>query len=180
MAETTIITKADIQVLWSNLDKNFTEAKLSPYILRSQQTELKTLLGDSLYYDFVSNITIQKYIDLLDGVEYSYQGNTIFFGGVKPYLAALSFGRIISNINVSVGTASVTDKATEQSTPHDNAIIQTRGREAKSEALRLQSELLQFLDEKRSTYPLFQSRESSEQDHDTSMKITSVPRHRQR
>ena len=128
----------------------------------------------------MSNIGVAKYVDLLDGVEYTYQGYTIFFGGVKPYLAALSFGRIISNVSVSVGTASVTDKATEQSTPHDNTLIQTRGREAKSEALRLQAEVLQFLEENRATYPLFTSRQSAAQDSDTSFPYTRIPRHRQR
>jgi hypothetical protein len=179
MAEATIITVADIKVLWSSLDKNFTQAKVDPYILRAQQTELKDLLGPALYYDFVTNITDAKYVDLLNGVEYVYEGHTIFFGGVKPYLAALSYGRILSNINISVGRASVVDKDNEQSAPHDNAIIQTRGREAKSEGLRLQAEVLQFLDQNRDTYTLWQARETASQDHETSLKITRIPRHRQ-
>ena len=180
MAEATIITVDEIRVLWSSLDKNFTQEKINPFILRAQQSELKTLLGPALYFDFISNIGDAKYVNLLDGEEYIYQGNTIFFGGVKPYLAALSFGRILSDININVGRASVVDKTTEESQVHTNTIIQTRSREAKSEALRLQAELLQFLDENRSTYSLFQKRESASQDSDTSMKIYRIPRHVQR
>ena len=180
MAEIKLITVSEIRVLWSSLDKNFTQLKVDPYILRSQQIEIKSLLGEAMYFDMMENLANVNYQNLLDGVDYSYQGNTIFFGGLKPYLAALTYGRIISNINVSVGRASVVDKATEQSTPHDNTIIQARGREATSEGLRLQAEVTQYLDTLRNLYPLYNQRLTGGQENDTSLRMTRVPRHRQR
>ena len=175
-----IIDKTDILEFWSQMDKNMKEDKIKPYTLRAQQSEFKNFLGPALYYDFITDFEGVNNQTLFNGTEYEFQGNTIFFEGLRPYLCALSFSRIVSNINISVGRANVVAKDTEQSTPHPNAIIQTRSREAKSEALRLQEEARQFLDQQRSDYPLWQKRVDDSADTDTSLFGIRVPRHPQR
>ena len=178
--ETILITKDDIRGFWTSLDKNFTEEKLMPYILRAQQTDLKEFFGDAFYYDFVTNILDAKYQSLLNGGEYVYNGYTIYHSGVKQLLAAWSYKRILANINVSVGRASVVDKETAESVRHENDIIFTRSQEADSEAMRLQAEIRQFLNNERTEYPIWNRGSEVNTLNDTSFKITKVPRHRQR
>ena len=175
-----IITKSDILALWSQMDKNLKEGKIDPFTLRAQQGDLKPFLGAALYYDFITNLEDANYQTLFNGTEYTYRGNTIFFEGIKPLLCAYSFARISSGINISVGRAAVIEKDNENSTPHSNAIIQTRAREIKSEALRLQDETRQYLSQERASYPLWNQREDDSSDDDTSLFGMRVPRHRQR
>ena len=175
-----IITKIDILEFWPQMDKNFKEDKLDPYILRAQQGDLKRFLGPALYYDFISNPSAPNNEALFEGTTYQFQGNTIFFEGVRPLLVAYTFARVVSNVDISVGRAAVVQKENEQSVPHPNAIIQGRSREVKSEALRLQEETRQFLEQERSDYPLWNQRTDDSADDDTSLKMTRVPRHRQR
>ena len=178
MAETTIISKEDIRSTWANFDKNFKDEQVDPFILKAQRSDLKPFLGDALYFDFLENITDAKYIDLLDGVVYEYNGHNIYFNGIKPMLAAFSYARTLKNIDINVSRGSVVAKNTEQSEKHENTLIQRRKTEADSEALRLQSELSQFLTTKRNDYPLWVSNMSASKR--TSFRVLKVPRHRQR
>lgn len=175
-----IIQKIDILEFWPQMDKNFKQDKLDPYILRAQQGDLKRFLGPALYFDFITNPDTPTNKALFEGTTYDFEGNEIFFEGVRPLLVAYSFSRIVSNVDISVARSSVVQKDNEQSTPHPNAIIQERSREVKSEALRLQEETRQFLEQERNDYPLWNRREDDSADRDTSLGMTRVPRHRQR
>lgn len=156
MAEALLITKADIQETW-HLGKNLNNDRIDPHILRAQQSDLKPFLTDALYRDFITNVGDQKYVDLLNGKEYDYLGQTIFFNGVKPLLAAWAYARIIGNNQVFVGRGGVTSKTTEQSEQHLNSLVQQRDRDAQSEAIRLQQEVFNFLDQNRAVYPLWEN-----------------------
>jgi len=152
--EAQLITKTEILETW-HLGKNLNDDRINPHILRAQQSDLKPMLGDALYYDFVTNVADAKYVNLLNGVTYSYQNETIFFNGVKPLLAAWSYARIIGNNQVFVGRGGVTSKTTEESEQHPNSLVQQRDRDAQSEALRLQNEVWHYLDQNRTIYPLY-------------------------
>lgn len=179
MAEELIITKTDILEFWPQMDVNISDQKINSYIRRSQQSDLKPALGAPLYFDVVSNPEAPDNVTLIDGTEYTYQGNVIFFEGIRPFLCAMTYSRIMLNINVSVGRASVIDKATEESTPHTIALIKQRSRETESEGLRLQAELRQFLDQNRTIYPLYGQRLDASADRKTSFRISKVSRHQQ-
>ena len=119
MAETTIITKDDIRLTWANFDKNLKDTQVDPFILKAQRSDLKPFLGDALYYDFIENLIDANYIDLLDGVVYAYQGDNIYFNGIKPMLAAYSYARTLKNIDINVGRGAVVSKSSEQSDKHE-------------------------------------------------------------
>jgi hypothetical protein len=177
MAESIIITKDNIRETWANFDKNFKSEQVDPFILKAQQNDLKPFLGDALYFDFLENITDQKYVDLLNGTTYVYNGYTIYFNGIKPMLSAYSYARTLKNIDINVSRGSVVSKSSEQSEKHENDLIYRRKTEAESEALRLQKELEQFLDSKKTDYPLW--RLGTQEIKRTSFRILKVPRHRQ-
>ena len=173
MAETQLITKADILETW-HMGKNLNDDRINPNILRAQQSDLKPFLGDALYHDFITNLTDPKYQDLLNGKEYNLDGNTIFFNGVKPLLAAWSYARIIGNNQVFVSRGGVTGKVTENSDAQPNPLVQQRDRDAKSEALRLQYEVYNFLDQNNATYLFWTKGVSQDSPTYQSMKFTKV------
>ena len=153
--EQLLIQANDIREFWQ-LGKNIPDERVSPHILRAQQSDLKPFLGEELYYDFINNLTDQKYQDLLKGKEYiNGNGNTVFFSGVKPMLAAYAYARIKKNADDFLTRAGNKYKETTESSipPHIRNI--NKAREAESDAIRLQQEVFDFLVFFGETYPLW-------------------------
>jgi len=69
------------------ISKNVRTTKINPFIEDSQFLDLKPLLGDAFYVDLIKNQTEVKYIELLDGKEYDYDGKTYSFAGLKKILS---------------------------------------------------------------------------------------------
>jgi len=172
MAETLLISEDDIREFWS-MGKNMPKAKISPQILRAQQSDLKPFLGQALYYDFVSNVSDPEYQELLNGKEYQYQDDTVFFTGVKPMLAAFAFSRIKRNASDFLTRGGNKHKQTDESTEIANRSIMSKAREAESEAIRMQGEVSQFLDSFRSTYKLWRVEKGVKK---SSMRISKISR----
>jgi len=173
MAEILLIGKPDILETWW-IGKNLDDGRINPHILRAQQSDLKPFLGDALYHDFVTNVVDPKYQELLNGVEYNLQGETIFFNGVKPLLAAWAYARVVGNNQVFTTRGGVTVKDTEESTQHPNTLVQQRDRDAQSEALRLQHEVYNYLNQNRTKYPLYGRGIDQDSATKQSMRFTKV------
>ena len=60
--------------------------RVDPYINEAQENDLRPILGDALFYDFITNIDTTKYRELLNGKTYTKNNYSIFFPGVKPML----------------------------------------------------------------------------------------------
>lgn len=89
MAETQLISISDVQE-YRKIDPKLNEDRFNSYVNEIQRINLKDLLSPPLYYDFMnSDRTAGVYKDLLDGKSYVYNGNTIQFYGLKPYLCYL-------------------------------------------------------------------------------------------
>ena len=174
MAEILLITETDLREFWS-VGKNVPKERINPQILRAQQSDLKPFLGGSLYYDFVTNLSDSKYQELLNGKEYEYNGETVFFGGVKPMLAAYSYSRLKRNSSDFLTRAGNKYKQTDESSDIQNKMIMTKAREADSEGIRLQAEVGLFLDSFRDIYPLWKTEKGVKK---ASMKISKISRFR--
>lgn len=86
MAETILITNAEVNN-YRQLDSKFETERFDAFAMETQRKNLRGFLGDALYYDFMAdNRTSGKYLDLLSGKNYTYQGKTIRFYGLKPAL----------------------------------------------------------------------------------------------
>ncbi len=168
MAEQLIISYTDVNEFWP-LSKHIDNDKIEANILRSQQADLKPVLGDPLYYAFIEDydspgvFTSPQYQKLFDGGEYLYNNETIYFSGCRSLLASFAYNRIsaINKINVVRGGTVV--KTIEQSETGANADIRHASRKAFEEATRIEKEVLQFLYTERSSYPLFTKRIETKQ-----------------
>ena len=86
MAETSLITISDIRA-FRPVDIKFDSTKFAAFCQEVQRKNLKNLLGDGLYKAFMdSDRAAGIYKELLDGKDYSYNGQTITYYGIKPYL----------------------------------------------------------------------------------------------
>ena len=86
MAETALITIAEVQV-YRDIDPKINATRFAAYVNELQRKNLRELLGDALYYDFMMDArTSGKYADLLNGKTYTYGNQTIQYYGLKPAL----------------------------------------------------------------------------------------------
>lgn len=162
MAEQRIISKVDINEFFQ-LDSNIDDSRINPHILRAQQAELKPVLGDALYYAFIedydgTNFQDQRFIDLFEGAIYQdSKGNPIYFNGVRPLLSSWSFSRVVGANKIFITrSGNVQQINPEESENLEDNQIRLYKREARSEAIRLEGELILFLQANKETYPEYQ------------------------
>jgi hypothetical protein len=161
-----LITKTDILTFRPTADLD--EGRIKPFILEAQRLDLKPVLNDALYYDFVlkfdaiADPMYTVYQELLSGKEYSYNGDTIYFDGVKPMLAYFSLARFVVSSPVNITRLGIVTKLNAQSEPADAAMIKAVVNELRSAAIGYQHQVIQFLETKASTYPLYSSGGGSE------------------
>jgi hypothetical protein len=139
---------------------------MDTWIREAQRFDIRPILGDAFYQDFVTKFNntgaseYSAYQDLLNGVTYTYNSQTIKFEGVKPCLVYYAYARMIKNQQVNVAPHSVVQKLTPQSQPVSASMIKLQVDDALSAAVVYQNEIIQFLDTKSTDYPLWTERGS--------------------
>jgi hypothetical protein len=162
MAEQIIIALSDIQEFWPISD-NIDEDKINASILRAQQIDLERVLGPPLYHAFIedyngTSFDTAIYQTLFDGTNYAYNGQDIYFRGVRHLLSVYAYVRIIESHKINVVRAGVTVKVVEESETAEDFQVRAVKRRALDDAIRLEKDLLQYLHTNRTSYPLFKYR----------------------
>jgi hypothetical protein len=135
--------------------------RINPFIIEAQQNDLRPALNDALYYDLMNNFTDEEhamydaYQDLIDGVEYTYNAQTVYFSGIKPMLAYFTLARFIVSNQVNITRFGVTQKLNTQSEPTSFQMIHAEAKQMKSTAVNYQNELIRFLKTNHTDYPLY-------------------------
>lgn len=176
MNDKKIITKADIaKVLPISTD----HSRLNAFIYITQEHDLRPILGDALYYDFIKKFDsatdsyYQKYQDLLNGVDYNHNGINIHFEGLKPILSYFVIARLRSN-NIEDTRFGHVFKDNEQSTRPDYRDTQRTIDELKSLAIASKERLEQFLNINHNNYPLWHHIQGKEEMETTGVKYFSL------
>lgn len=136
--------------------------RVDPYILEAQENDLRPVLGDALYFDFLANIDTTKYRDLLNGKTYTINSNSVDFPGIKPMLCYYSLARIVINNPLNITSYGVVQKTVNESQPVDSSTLGRLVTELRSVALSYQNRLKDFLSYNLTTYTLYNSRTTSE------------------
>lgn len=148
------------------ISDNFVQDKMDVWIREAQRFDIRPILGDAFYQDFITKFDdtgaseYTAYQNLLNGVNYTYNSQTIRFEGVKPCLIYYAYARMIKNQQVNVAPHSAVQKLVPQSQPVSASMIKMQVDDALSSAGVYQNEILQFLDTEQSTYPLWTERGS--------------------
>lgn len=166
MITDTLITPTQIKSYRPTADLD--DGRVTPFIIEAQQNDLRPVLNDALYYDLMTKFTATAdpmyaaYRDLINGKAYDYNGNTVYFSGIKPMLAYYTLARFIVNNPVNITRFGLVQKVNAQSEPIPQATINALVNELRSTAMNYQNELIKFLETKASTYPLYNEGGSSE------------------
>lgn len=161
MITETLITPAQIKAYRPTADLD--DARVTPFILEAQQNDLRPILNDLLYYDLMKRFTdsadamYANYQNLINGVDYSYNGGTIHFSGIKPMLAYYALARFIVNNPINITRFGVVQKVNPQSEPISSAVINSVVNDLRSTAMNYQLDLVKFLETRSSVYPLYQT-----------------------
>lgn len=156
-----LITKDDIKVYRPTAELD--DARIKPFILEAQRMDLQPVLNDALYYDFVSKFDSSgdpmyaAYGELLTGKQYTYNTNQIYFDGVKPMMAYYALARFVVYNPINITRMGIVLKTTQQSEPVDPAQIKMLVNELRSSAVSYQNQVIKFLENNTSTYPLYNS-----------------------
>jgi hypothetical protein len=161
MITNTLITPSEIKAYRPTADID--DARITPFIIESQQNDLRPVLNDALYYDLLANFNDSAhakyavYQNLINGKSYVYNGNTIYFDGIKPMLAYYALSRFIINNPVNITRFGVVQKINPQSEPLSQGAIQAVVNDLRSTAMNYQLQLIKFLEENSADYPLYSS-----------------------
>lgn len=136
----------------SNLDAT---KKLNQHILHAQDFDLRGLMGDTFYYDFLTNQSLDKYQELINGGTYIKDNVTITFDGLKVVLVYFSAARLLPSLDNHITAHGLTSKKNEFS---DHVDSKTMGRlitQYENLANAYWNKIEGFLLSDKTDYPLF-------------------------
>jgi hypothetical protein len=141
--------------------KDIPEDRILPYIREAQQYELKQLLGDALYYDFLLRFDNQadgKYNDyqaLLNGKSYPWGVQTIEHPGLIPYMSYHTLSKFYTGNPLNVTKYGIVTKIADQSEAIDARVLAAEVAALKSNALADQADIIKYLTNNGTLYPLY-------------------------
>lgn len=166
MAEA-LITKSEIIAAKTHLSTNIDQSVFDKSINDAQILDIRPILGEAFYLDVVTNGLISPistdYYNLLNGEDYVNEcGDTVRFYGLKVMIINFAFARIISNLNNFYTRGGNKYKTTNQSERIDTKDLRSWINTARSEAIAYQENLIDYLCEKESTFPIWKNSKGTE------------------
>ncbi len=159
MLKRCIITLKDIQALRPTAELD--GVRWEPFCLEAQDQDLRPILGDGLYYDFMNEVfdtgddMYANYQNLLNGVAYTLNGQTVYFDGLKPMVVYFTLARLVQNQQVNITRYGVVTKVIPQSQPTDAQTIRQVVNELKSNAITYKNQVDTYLLQNQSTFTLY-------------------------
>ena len=136
--------------------------RVNPYILEAQRHDLRPVLGDALFFDFMKyfdNVDAQydKYRELLRGKEYTYNGQLTQYDGLVEMVVFFTLARFLPNNIQHITRFSVTKKVdpgnrSEVITPEE---VRATVSEYRSNAVFFIPKVREFLQTNQATYTLY-------------------------
>lgn len=160
-----LISKTDFDKI-RDISINIDDDRLDGFIHEAQTQEIKAFLGEPLYADVVNNpasVGPPDYVKLLDGGDYTKQGETVKFNGLRIVLVYYAWARLVKTNQMNVTRYGVVSKQEgEDSLDIIQAQIEQKVRDARALAVKYQGEVFDFLDENSSEYTLWDIGESDQ------------------
>lgn len=141
--------------------KDIPEERILPAIREAQQYELKKLLGDALYVDFLARFDVAAdskytvYQELLVGKQYTWGTQTIEHPGLIPYLCYHTLAKFYTSNPLNVTKYGVVTKLSDQSEAIDPKVLAAEVSALRACALSDQADIIKFLSNNGTSYPLY-------------------------
>lgn len=132
-------------------------ARMQPYILQAERTDLKRTLGNRFYNQVIKGIAdaVLEFETLRDGEDYLDDGITIKYEGLRPIIVNYALSRFYVNQDINITRRGIVKKSTEFSEPLSGSEKQGLILLAKSTAKSYEDDLRDYLKFNRETYPVF-------------------------
>ena len=154
-----IITLQDIKQLRPTAEMD--GVRWEPFCLEAQDQDLRPILGDGLYYDFMTEFfdstddMYANYQKLLNGTSYTLNGQTIYFDGLKPLVGYYTLARLVQNQQVNITRYGIVTKVIAQSQPTDAQTIRQVVNELRSNAMTYKNQVDTYLLQNQTTFTLY-------------------------
>lgn len=159
MDKRVIITLQDVKKLRPTADLD--GIRWEPFCVESQDQDLRPILGDGLFYDFMTKFystgdpMYSAYQNLLNGVAYTLNGQSVYFDGLKPMVVYFTLARLVQNQQVNITRYGVVSKVSAQSQPVDAQVIRQVVNEMRSNAQTYKNQVDTYLLQNQSTFTLY-------------------------
>ena len=166
MEQIKLITVDDIKKVRAISNVINADKEIMPFVYEIQDTVIKEMLGEELYYDLMinydgeetGNTTPTKYLELLNGKQYEHNGKNYIFNGLKQIIAYYSYYSFIKQWGLHITNAGIVVKSGDMSLPAEDA---SRGRmlaDVKQKLIVFVKDLERFLCRNSETYTLYNLR----------------------
>lgn len=158
MAETSLITISDVQG-YRRISASFDQTRFDGFVKEAQRTNLRGLLGDALYYAFMNDArTTGIYKDLLEGKTYVYDGNTIQYYGIKPYLVYIWLAIACREGDLFLANVGAIEFVNNPQQNFESAKSKDKiANDYMQKAQGYANDIIKFLNENSDSYPLWES-----------------------
>lgn len=156
------------------LTQNMELEELQPVIDEAGRFDIQPLLGPEMYYDLLNNQTAQKYIDLVNGKVYTPSGGSapVEFAGLKQILKYYVYARLLVLDGVKSTASGFVKKVLENSERVPSTQLSQMVTQAKSGAKNFERDMICYLNNFASTYPLWKCGTNANQG--TSFRINAI------
>lgn len=144
-----------VRYMTAGVDAN----RFDPFIVEAEELDIRPFLGDALFKDMVDGLASSPqeeiYTDLLNGKTYTCGSYTIDFKGLSQALQYYAYARYLGNsdiTHVKTGAVVLDGEFSQRPTKVD---IQRKIDQARSSAGTFLEDARKFLNEKSTTYPLW-------------------------
>jgi len=149
-----LITIADVRK-YRDVDSNFSATRFAAFLKEVQDIDLYNFFGAALWYDFFTNISEVKYQALLNGEEYTDDNDTVYYQGLKPFLVWAWLVILPLENNVHHTQSGMVDYLRDHTRMPSSAAINQAKEVYKKNMLAEQNKIINYLNEKKETYPLW-------------------------
>lgn len=149
---------------WRPIATQIPADRINPYIQEAQQFDLKQLLGDALYVDFLAKYDVTgdpqyaNYQALLKGGTYTYGGVTLENPGLIPFLVYMTLARFFNNNQVNATRYGLVNKLVDESEVVDWRGIAAAVAELRANGRAFADDLTKYLDNNPTLFPLYNRR----------------------
>ena len=159
-----LLTLAEINQ-YRDLSLNLDTTRIDQSVRESQLDELNNFLGEELYLLFIedwdgSTFVTQKFIDLWEGVDYVNNSKSIRYYGLQPAISLYSYARMLDNLQLNATRSGAVTFIDDESEPTEQPQIATKVKSARGQALVYLARADKFLNENKSDYPQYQTKDT--------------------
>ena len=139
------------------------ESEFNKYIEEAQKFDLKPLMCEEFYYDLLKNNNEENYQDLINGVDYDYEGRNYSHDGIGSVIAYFAYARFFLSSPAVSTTHGVVMKTTPYSEPLSLEERRNVYYKKREEANLMMADVIKYICRKKEDFPVWHQWNGHEQ-----------------